>query len=178
MSESTDRDRHEAVTRSAQGAPHRAEPLLGLLPYIGVLLFVASAVPVVFGDRTGPWQQQLVENGVVYMIGWAAIGAGISHVLFGPRIARSIGWGTSPFQFEVGVANLGFGVAGVLATSYSSEYWLAVIIASSVFRVGCGIGHIRQMVQHHDFAVNNTSILVLDFGVPAALVVMYALWAP
>jgi hypothetical protein len=178
MSERTDRDRRHAATPGAPDTrPHRADPVLGLLPYIGVILFLIAAIPVLFGDRTGDWQRELVENGVVYMIGWAGIGAGISHVLFGPGIARSIGWEPGPFQFEVGVAGLGFGVAGVLAASYSADYWLALIIASSVFRVGCGIGHVRQMVQRHDFAVNNTSVLVVDFGVPAALIVMYALWA-
>ena len=150
--------------------------LLGLLPYIGVILFVVTAVPIWFADHSGDWHQQLVSSGVQYLIGWASLGAGISHLFFGPKIARSIGWAASPFQLEVAFANIAFGVVGLLAASHTPEFWLAIILASAIYRIGCGYGHIKQIVQDRNFAINNTAILFLNFVVPAALLVMYYAW--
>lgn len=166
-----------ATTDPQQDATtHRASPLLGMLPFIGVILFVATAIPLVFGDRSGDWKQDLVRNGVIYMVGWAGVGAGISHLVFGRKISASIGWAPSPYELEVGFADLAMGITGLLAGSYGKEYWLAAILVSSIFRVGCGIGHVRQMIQARDFAPNNTAVLFVNFVVPAVLVLTYFAW--
>jgi hypothetical protein len=154
----------------------RSSPLLGLLPFIGVVLFLAHIVYSLITGTTSEWPEELVQFGVYYMIGWAGIGGGISHLFFGRKTSASIGWAPSPFETEIGLANLGFGIAGVIALSYGPEYWWAIIIANSVFRVGAGIGHIRSMVRDKNFAVNNTSILFVDFVVPAFLIFGYFAW--
>lgn len=159
-----------------QAATKRSNPLFGVLPFIGVILFLISVISVV-GSGSDTWRHDLLTNAVVYLIGWACIGGGISHIFFGPKISASIGWQWSPFELEVGFANLGFGVAGVLAASFSPDYALAIIIANSVFRVGAGIGHIRSMITDRNFAVNNSAILFLDFVVPAFLFWAYFAWS-
>jgi len=158
------------------GREHRSSPILGVLPYIGVILFLFHAAGLVI-SQPDDWKQSIVEIGVVYMIGVAGIGAGISHIFFGRSISRSIGWEPSPFEFEVGVAGLGFGIAGVMASSYDPDFWLAVIVANGVFRVGAGIGHVREIVQKGNYAINNTAILFLDFMVPAFLLLAWLAWA-
>jgi hypothetical protein len=157
-------------------ATKRSNPLFGVLPFIGVILFLISAISVL-GSGSDSWERDLLTNAVVYLIGWAGIGGGISHIFFGPKISASIGWTWSPFELEIGLANLGFGVAAVLAASFSPDYSLALIIANSVFRVGAGIGHIRSMITDRNFAVNNTAILFVDFVVPAFLFWAYFAWS-
>jgi hypothetical protein len=168
----------EAMTQpTATDKPRKASnPMLGVLPFIGVILFLCHIGYGLLTGATSDWPRGLVQYGVYYLIGWAAIGGGISHVFFGRKISASIGWDPSPFETEVGFANLGFGVAGVLALNYSSDFWWAVILANSVFRVLAGVGHIRSMVRDKDYSVNNTGILFLDFLVPAFLVVGYLSW--
>lgn len=159
-----------------QAATKRSNPLFGVLPFIGVVLFVISAISVV-GSGSSTWERDLLTNAVVYLIGWAGIGGGISHIFFGPKIAASIGWKWSPFELEIGLANLGFGVAAVLAGSFTPEYSLALIIANSIFRVGAGLGHVRSMITDRNFAINNTAILFIDFLVPAFLFWAYFAWS-
>jgi hypothetical protein len=153
----------------------RSSPLLGLLPYIGVILFLVHATGLVIG-QPNDWEQSIVEIGVVYMIGVACVGGGISHIFFGRSISRSIGWDPSPFETEVGFANLGFGVAGLMASSYDPEFWLAVIVANGIFRAGAGIVHVREIVQKGNYAINNTGILFNDFAVPAFLLLTWLIW--
>jgi hypothetical protein len=171
-----------ATSEPAASAPeparrHKRSLLLGLLPFVGVILFAVSAAQIVIGDRPADWQHQLALAAVVYLIGWAALGAGISHIFFGKAISRSIGFARSPYELEVGFANLGFGVAALMAGSFQKEYWLAIIVANSIFRVGCGAGHIKQIVMDRNYAINNTAILFLNFAVPAFLVFSYFAWA-
>ena len=63
---------------------------------------------------------------------WAALG----HIVFPARVAQAIGWPTSPFQFEVGVANLGIGLAGLYAAFRSFEARLATNLVLACFWSG------------------------------------------
>ena len=170
------------MTSSHPDAAPAAQPagtsrIGGLLPFIGVILFAVATI-VQFATGAGAdWGPTLVANAVTYLIGWAGVGAGISHIFFGRRISRTIGFRQSPYELEVGFADLAMGVVALLATGYAPEFSLAVILINAIFRVGCGIGHIRSMVQDHNFAINNTAILFIDFVVPAFLVTAYYLWA-
>src|SRR5580693_968356 len=48
---------------------HKRSLLLGLLPFVGVILFAVSAAQVVIGGRPADWQHQLALAAVVYLIG-------------------------------------------------------------------------------------------------------------
>lgn len=149
----------------------------GLLPFIGLILFaVATAVQVAGGLETG-WQQQMLSNAVAYLIGWAMLGAGIAHLFFGKHISRTIGFKADRYEFEVGAADLAMGVAALVVAGSSPESWWAIILASSIFRVVCGIGHIRSMIQDRNFTPNNTTILFVNFAVPAFLIIGYLTWS-
>ncbi|MCX7125340.1 MAG: hypothetical protein NTU49_06255 [Gammaproteobacteria bacterium] len=49
-----------------------------------------------------------------FAVGLSGLWGFAVHVFYPDLAAKFIGWPNSPFQFEVGVANLGMGVAGVL----------------------------------------------------------------
>jgi hypothetical protein len=163
---------------SASGTSSRKPSWLGaVLPLIGVILFIVATI-LQFASGAGEhWGPVLVGNAVTYLIGWAGVGAGISHLFFGEHISKTIGFAKSPYELEVGFADLAMGVVALIAGSFSQDFSLAVILISSIFRVGCGIGHIRSMIQDRNFAPNNTAILFTNFVVPAFLLFAYFTWA-
>ncbi len=166
-------------TRTQQSPPpvggqrRRANVRAGILPFIGVILFAVVTIPQFIGDGGEGWGPALVANGVTYLIGWAGIGAGISRIFFGRRISKSIGFDKRPYELEVGFADLAMGIVALLAVGYSPEFSLAVILINAIFRVGCGIGHIRSLIRDRNVAINNTAILFIDFVVPAFLITAY-----
>jgi Na+/melibiose symporter-like transporter len=100
---------------------------------------------------------------------WGLVG----HVFFAERVAASIGWATSPFQYEVGVANLGLGLASLYAAFKGFEARVAVAIAAACFLVGAGIGHIRDIAETGNLAPGNAGpIMVTDFLTPIVIVVL------
>ncbi|HEX3028582.1 MAG TPA: DUF6790 family protein, partial [Clostridia bacterium] len=51
----------------------------------------------------------------------------LGHVFRSDMVADQIGWAKgSPFQKELGFAELGFAIAGIMCIWYGKEFWLAV----------------------------------------------------
>ena len=82
----------------------------------------------------------------LFPLGVQGLWAFIGHVFFPQQSAASIGWATSPFQYEVGVANLGLGLACIYAAFKGFEARVAAGIVAACFLLGAGIGHIRDIV--------------------------------
>ncbi len=163
----------ESNAAASIGRPVKKSKIGGLLPFIGVVLFAGATIVQFAGGAGDDWGPTFLANAVTYLIGWAGVGAGISHILFGRRISKTIGFEKSPYELEVGFADLAMGVVALLASGYAPEFSLAVIMINAIFRVGCGIGHVRSMIRDRNYAINNTAILFVDFVVPAFLIVTY-----
>jgi hypothetical protein len=99
---------------------------------------------------------------------WAFVG----HVFAAEPVARSIGWSTSPFQFEVGVANLGIGVSAIAAVWLGRAAGWAVFLMSACFLWGATCGHVREMIEKRNFAINNAGpIFWWDILTPLTLLI-------
>ena len=56
----------------------------------------------------------------------------VFHIFFGEKIAGFIGWAKEiPFQYEVGLADFGMGVLGIMCGYYTGSFWLVKIVMSS-----------------------------------------------
>jgi hypothetical protein len=103
--------------------------------------------------------EKLLAWHVFFAIGAAYFYNFVMHSFFGEMAARFIGWANSPFQFEVGVASLGFSVVGFLAAFRSFDLRLAAILGASIFSLGAAAGHIYQMATAHNFAPGNAGLI-------------------
>ena len=119
----------------------------------------------------------------LFPLGLQGLWAFIGHVFFAEQAAASIGWANTPFQYEVGVANLGLGLAAIYAAFKGFEARLAVAIVGACFLIGAGIIHIVDIVGQGNLAPGNAGpILVTDFLTPLAILVLLAFasekWRP
>ncbi len=102
-------------------------------------------------------------------IGVAGIWAAIYHLLFPKFAAAFIGWSPSPFQFEVGVADLAFGLTACAAFWCSLSFKAAAAWVSSIALLGDAVGHVRQMLATGNFAPGNAGVVFYcDIIVPLA----------
>jgi MFS family permease len=103
-----------------------------------------------------------VNNFVLWAIGIGQAVNFIMHSVFGDFAAKSIGWQQSPFQLELAFSSLGFAVIAFILhgkhRAFSGK--VAVIIAAVIFGFGAAGGHIFQTIVNHDYAVNNTGLLL------------------
>lgn len=77
------------------------------------------------------------------------------HVFFPAQSAAEIGWAVSPFQYEVGIANLAVGVVALLAFWSGFGFRLAASLTAAIWYGGDAAGHIQQMVEAHNFSPGN-----------------------
>ena len=149
--------------------------LLGLIPFIGVIAFVVASVIDFVAGGTAGWQQMLLANGLLYLVGIQGFIYATGHMFFSDPVAESIGWPKdSPFQWEVGLANLSYGVLGVLASGRTMDWALATVVAFSIFYLGAAVGHVKDIVTKKNYAAGNAGgVLIVDVLIPVLLIVLY-----
>jgi hypothetical protein len=109
----------------------------------------------------------------LFPLGVQGLWAFAGHVFFPERAAAAIGWAPSPFQFEVGAANLGIGLAALYAAFSGFQARFAVAIAAACFLMGAGVVHIADIFTNGNLAPGNAGpILVTDFLTPVAVVAL------
>lgn len=101
----------------------------------------------------------------------------ILHVFASDYTARKLGWTSSPFQYQVGAANLGLGLAGILAFWKSWEFALAVTVMTVGFVMGSGFLHIFEGLFDEDYKIGNIGVsLYTDLLMPALLTLVLCYW--
>jgi hypothetical protein len=95
-----------------------------------------------------------------FYVGLMGLLTAYAHVFRPAETSASIGWSTSPYEYEVGMADLTVGVLGVLCMKFRGDFWLATAIANAVWLLGDAVGHIRQMTLYNNHASNNSGIFL------------------
>ena len=100
-------------------------------------------------------------------------GRAFFHIAYPQVAARFIGWADSPFQFEVGMADLAIGVAGCAAFRSSFGFRAAAVLVNAIFLLGDAVGHVRQMIAAGNFAPGNAGpVFYLDIILPALTIAL------
>jgi hypothetical protein len=159
---------HEHAQRRDVGA------LIGrYIVYLPLAGFLAHLV-IALAEDADDWKVTTLKLGLTWLVGVNGIALGSGHLFMPAPVAAAIGWPTSRFQWEVGLANLGYGVAGIMASSFGREFWLATIVVFSIFMLGAAVGHIRSMLAEHNFAPGNAGyIFWYDLLAPILLILLY-----
>lgn len=115
---------------------------------------------------------------LVICVGFGSIWAFIGHAFLPVQVAESIGWATgSPFQTEVAFANLAIGILGILCYFFRDNFWVATVIASSIFLLGAAYVHLMNIISYSNYSVGNAgTIFFMDIIGPVILVVLLILY--
>ena len=121
----------------AAGAPRWGGVIVSLVP---VALWVIALVCAVIAVRRAPRpiSHRLRGRAAAALhsdlpLGVQSLWAFACHVFIPEQTAAAIGWKTSPFQYEVGVANLGIGIASLYAAFAGFGARAAVAIMATGF---------------------------------------------
>lgn len=77
------------------------------------------------------------------------------------------------FQFEIGIANLAVGIAGVLCVWFGAGFKLATVLINSIFLFGAAYGHFVQLAKG-DTSPYNTGVFLYfgDIIIPAIILIL------
>ena len=157
------------------------EEVVGLLtPVLFLMLFVAPVIHI-FLDRSSARRTrgrvlELIFFWWIGLSGAQSVAAGLGHILPGhEEIADQIGFAQSPFQWEVGFADIAVGVILILAAWKRGDYIVPALVAFAVLYIGDAIGHIIQWVEHDNTEPYNIYVIPTDFGQPIIAIILYLL---
>lgn len=131
-----------------------------MIPLILFLLAIAvGGCQLLFSSKTVNRKNVIeiyLKTVIFFCLGVMGIFGFIAHTFFAEETAAMIGWWSgSPFQFEVGMANLGFGLIGLLSPFFREQFWAATILGNLAWYWGNAVGHIRSMMYQHNFTSGN-----------------------
>jgi hypothetical protein len=98
-----------------------------------------------------------------YSVGLGMLWAGLFHAYGQQTVAPMIGWQPSPFEYELGWAEIGLAVVALLSLWRGTEFRLAATIIFVIFSFAAAAQHIAQIRFQHNYAPFNAG-LVLWFG--------------
>ncbi|WBT37744.1 DUF6790 family protein [Hyphomicrobium sp. DMF-1] len=108
-------------------------------------------------------------------VGCEMVWAGFFHVFFPETAASFINWQVSPFQFEIGVADLSIGLVAIASFWRSLEFKSAVVAYVVLFYIGAAIDHVHQAQVAGNFSPGNFGLLLL-MTVAKVLLLTGLLW--
>ena len=140
------------------------------------LLFVAWGFALSGSTAPGAVAGEATAMGylrwILYFTGFVMLFSSVMHSVFAKSMAASIGWKTNGFQYELAAVSLGLGGACFYAVYNGIEAMVAVSIPIVSFLALAGVNHVVEIVRKHNYAPNNTMILIWDFGIPISLVAL------
>ena len=141
--------------------------------FFAVLAIVAASLHLVFSAKRRSSGAAIAGTYLVYFffiyVGLMGLLTAYAHVWRPAQTSASIGWLPSPYEYEVGMADLTVGVLWVLCLWFRGNFWLATAIANAVWLLGDAVGH-RQVILANNHAANNSGIfLVAEIMMPVII---------
>jgi hypothetical protein len=150
-----------------------AETIAFVLRNLPVFLFVAGLVFAGLSRSGGTIADRLLAWILLLPIGVTGLWAAVFHLFFPAVAAADIGWEPSPFQFEVGMADLAMGAAACVSFWRSLDFKAAVVMINAIFLIGDAVGHVRRMIAAGNFAPGNAGVPFYgDIALPALAIIL------
>lgn len=138
-----------------------AESIRFVLTNVPLIMFVAAIAIASVTRSPASASQRYLSWLLLLAVGVDSLWAGIFHVFF-PQIASAeIGWAPSPFEFEVGVADIALGIVAIASFWRSLAFKTAIALYAIIFYLGVTIGHFREAIVAGNFAPDNFGLLLL-----------------
>jgi hypothetical protein len=153
-----------------------------MYPIILLLLVLAVSGVHLFFLKHGRTNKKVIEIFLMYLlvifVGLSGILGFVGHAFFPDRIARAIGWPTgSPFQLEVAIADLAFGILGLMCIRFKEDFWTATGVGSSIYFLGAAYGHAKYLIVHKDAATYNAGPVFYVGDILVPLIVLALIFA-
>lgn len=143
--------------------------------FIYTILPILAAGTLIVIDKSAHSRARKYEIFLIYLFGLGVTGSGIGgafgHLFLSDIVAESVGWPSgSPFQLEMGFANLALGFLGAVAISRRDGFREATVLAATTLGFGATIVHFIDILQTGNLAPGNTLQNVSNILRPVMLI--------
>ena len=128
---------------------------------VPLIMFVVAILVATIVRRPQPTAERYLAWLLLFSVGIDGIWAGIFHIFFPGVASGEIGWQPSPFEFEIGVADLSLRIVAVISFWRSLSFQSAIAFFAALFYAGVVIGHFNQAFAHGDYSPDNFGIMLI-----------------
>lgn len=136
-----------------------AQAIALVLSNIPIVMFVAAILIAVLTKRPRFAPERFFSWLLLLSVGVEALWGGLFHVFFPEMASAQIGWQPSPYEFEIGVADISLGLVAIAAFWRSLSFKSAIAVFSVLFDAGVLVGHFQQALAANDFSPDNFGAL-------------------
>lgn len=145
-----------------------------------LLPLLLTAVHILL-DRQANTTTRRIELALMYLlaisVGASGLGGAFGHLFLSDIVAEGIGWPAgSPFQLEMGFANLAIGVLGLVAIGRRDGFRTATIVATTIIGGGATLVHLQDIAAHGNLSPGNTIQNISNLLDPVLLIAL-SWWA-
>lgn len=144
------------------------------LPIMVLIISLLLTFSIAYFQGNGMTRERAL---IAYLVatGISQIFGGFGHIFVPLIVAKQIGWKVAPqFQYEIGIANIAFGILSLLTFFYRKEFILSTIIATTIWGWGNSIGHIQSYLKDGNISPGNMGwALYLDIFLPLISIFLY-----
>lgn len=142
---------------------------------IFAILPLLMAGIVLILDRSISNKERRIEVFLIFLFALGVAGSGIGgffgHLFLSDQVAEAVGWPTgSPFQLEMGFANLVLGVLGIIAVGRRDGFREATVIAVTILGFGATFVHLLDIFQTGNLSPGNTLQNFANLARPSLLI--------
>jgi hypothetical protein len=142
------------------------------------VIFVYVFLPLILGllqigfqrIKTGKWAL-IFDYYVFIAVGLQGLISGIVQTMNPAFVADFVQWDNSPFIVEVGMANLAFGIIGIVSPWRDFSWRAATATGYSVFLVLTGIWHVANILYQGPTPGHYGHFVLTDLLIPIPLLV-------
>ncbi len=127
---------------------------------IPIVMFSSALLLATFVSDIPVWPERYLAWLLLLAVGVQGVWAGVVHVFFPNVGARYIGWTSSPFQTELGVADMAMGCIAILSFWQGMGFRSAVVIYVAIFYLGVACVHVRDMKNSGNREKGNFGVLL------------------
>lgn len=153
-----------------------ADTIQFVLTNLPLLLCIAAVVCGATLSRGKPWAERYLAWILLLAVGVNGVWAGIFHVFFPGIASAQIGWQPSPFETEIGIADISMGIVAMVSFWRSFAFKSAIALYAILFYAGVAIGHFVQAFANNDFSPDNFGMLLI-LTIAQAVALVFLLWA-
>lgn len=136
-------------------------------------------LPILFSmihSKISPSSNLLLKYYVFISVGIQGILTGMIQIVFSQIVVDYVRWDHSPFLSELGMANLSFGLLGLLAIRINIHWQKAAAFCYGCFLLITGIGHLVDIIYFGANAGNSGYFLWADLFI--GIILLYLAWQP
>jgi hypothetical protein len=138
-----------------------AEIIRWVLTNATLVLCILAVACAAMSGRATPWPRRYLSWLLLLAVGVDGIWGGTFHIFFPEIASAQIGWQSSPFEAEIGIADASMGLVAIIAFWRSLSFQSAIACYAILFFIGVAIGHFVQAFGHGNFAPDNFGMLLV-----------------